>query len=330
MISTVLGELPQEELGFCQPHEHVLVRWGTPGRLNPALCAQDVVCSGREVADYAQAGGRSLVDAQPIGCGRMPVELAHISRASGVHIVASTGFHVRRFYPKEHWLFCLAESELEELFYTELTLGMYQNADSVLAGPVTPHRAGIVKTAWEEEGLSPWKRRLFSAAARAALRCGAPVMVHVEFGPSPQELLEFLTGLGLPPHRLVFCHLDRAMPDGQTARRLCRAGAFLEYDTIGRFKYHNDETERSMIIQLLEEGYGGQLLLSLDITSRRMLAYGGEIGLSYLLKTFLPELGQDGVPQQAIRRMTVDNPAQLLAWSDGSDTSLNRKENSYE
>ncbi|MGO5023521.1 phosphotriesterase family protein [Lawsonibacter sp. LCP25S3_G6] len=311
-ITTVTGDISVSELGFCQCHEHIMLRSGVPATLNPALRADDVGKSSLEVAQYIQCGGTSLVDAQPIGCGRMPEELKRISENTGAILIASTGFHLRRFYPTQHWIHTISETRLEGLFVHELTVGLYENADRTLTGSVLPIRAGIIKTACEGEPLSQDSRRLFAAAARAALQCGTSVMIHTEKGCNPLEVLDYLCGCGVPPQRLIFCHLDRTLPNQYITAQLCKEGAYIEYDTIGRLKYHSDSEEIRFILELLEQGFDRQLLLSLDTTNQRMRSYGGEIGLDYLLKIFLPMLESAGVAREVLHTIMRENPACAL------------------
>lgn len=289
-----------------------MLRQGVPATLNPALQADDVGKSSSEVAQYIQCGGTSLVDAQPIGCGRMPKELKQISEDTGAILIASTGFHLQRFYPTHHWIHTISETRLEGLFIHELTVGLYEDADRTLTGPVLPIRAGIIKTACEAEYLSRDSRRLFAAAARAALQCGTSVMIHTEKGCNPLEVLDYLCGFGLPPQRLIFCHLDRTASDQRITAQLCREGAYIEYDTIGRLKYHSDAEEIRLILELLEQEFERQLLLSLDTTNQRMRFYGGEIGLDYLLKSFLPVLESAGVAPEVLHTIMWENPACAL------------------
>lgn len=115
-VTTVLGEISPEALGFCQMHEHIMLRKGVPASLDPALMADDIEKSTQELLMFRTAGGCTVVDAQPIGCGRMATELAEVSLRSGITIISSTGFHVRRFYPSGHWLFDMTEANLEKLF----------------------------------------------------------------------------------------------------------------------------------------------------------------------------------------------------------------------
>ena len=144
-ITTVTGDIPADALGFCQCHEHIMLRPGVPSSLNPTLQAEDVGKSSSEVAWYLRRGGRSLVDAQPIGCGRMPAALKRVAENTGALLIASTGFHLQRFYPAQHWIHTIAQTRLEELFIHELTVGLYENADRTLAEAVLPIRAGIIR-----------------------------------------------------------------------------------------------------------------------------------------------------------------------------------------
>lgn len=312
MIPTVMGNIPSNELGICQVHEHVMLRRGVPAQINPVLCMDNEEKSRKELVDFRWAGGNALVDAQPVGCGRMPAELSRISRSTGVHIVASTGFYLQKFYPDEHWIHTCSEAKLEDLFCQELTDSMYQNADRVLGGDKIGQRAGIIKTALEGGGLTTCQKKLFAAAARAALICDAPIMIHIEKDSDPLELFTFLVAQGVPPNRLIFCHLDRAIPEETVVHQLCREGAYVEHDTIGRFKYHSDEKEIRLILNLLEAGHQERLLLSLDTTNQRMLSYGGSIGLTYLLNKFWPALRYSGVSEAVERMIMVANPARVL------------------
>ena len=90
-------------------------------------------------------------------------------------------------------------------------------------------------------------------------------------------------------------------------------GAYVEYDTIGRFKYHADEREARLILHMMEKGYRDRLLLSLDTTAERLGRYGGAISLTYLIERFLPRLRAAGVPEEDLLAITRTNPARALA-----------------
>lgn len=312
-IQTVTGPIAPQDLGHCQCHEHLLLAMGTSYTVNPALWFDDVDCSAAEAERYVAAGGGAVVDAQPVGCGRMAWGLAEISRRTGLQILSSTGFHKLCFYPREHWIRTLASDALTHLFLQELQVGMYDDGDDALPRKQTDIRAAVIKTALDRSPLDPRYGVLFQAAAQAALASGRPLMVHIESGSDPLALLEQLLAMGLPPRQLIFCHTDRACDD-DTRLALAARGIFLDLDTIGRFRYHDDAREIELLRQLLDAGHENQLLLALDTTRARLRSYTPDgVGLDYLFTTFLPAMEAAGIPAKTIARLTRENPASAMA-----------------
>jgi len=305
MPLTVLG--PAANPGHMQPHEHIFVR-RTPAAANyPALEISDEEKSLAELISYREAGGSAIVDAQPVGAGRDARALRRLSEGSGVSIVAVTGFHMPMFYAPDDKILAASEDELFERFLRELTVGTEECAEVV---------AGAVKAAIGRDVAVGGFRTHLKAAARAAAAAGAPLMLHTEAGAGAVEAIELCGKLGLPPERVILCHADRQASDFSIHERIADAGCYLEYDTIGRFKYHSDEDEVRLILHMLARGHRDRLLLSLDATAARLSSYGGEIGLDYLLRTFLPMLRQSGVPEADILRMTRENPASAFSRSE--------------
>ncbi len=313
MIQTVLGPIRPDRLGYCQCHEHLFVRKGRPFAVNPAIWMDDPARTVRELEVYRARGGDSLVDAQPVGCGRMAEALAEASERSGVQVIASTGFHKAVYYPPGHWIFSTPAGRLRGLFVGELREGMFADGDEGFPERRTAARAGLVKGALDVQGLDGAYAGWFEAAADACLETGAPLLCHVETGSDPLALVRFLSRRGLPPQSVILCHLDRSHSDPAVHREAARAGAWLEYDTIGRPKYHSDEEEIGLIRRMVDVGFADRILLGLDTTRERLAAYGGAVGLDYLLSVFLPKLRQAGVGEETLGRFMRANPARALA-----------------
>ncbi|WP_333813907.1 phosphotriesterase [Muricomes intestini] len=312
-IVTVTGPIAPEELGFCQCHEHIAMSKGKSWYLNPALRIDDMAKSLEEVRRYKSCGGDSFIDAQPCGCNRMAEELRKLSVKSGVHIIASTGFHKLCFYPDSHWIHFISEAELEEVFVRELTTGMYTDADCTYPSVQSSVKAGIIKTAYDTEELSPRYKKLFRAAASASLKAERIIMIHVEQDTNPILLQDFLLNLGMQPENLMFCHMDRACKDIRIHEDVLKKGSYLEFDTIGRFKYHSDEHEIQIIQSLVDIGYATQLLYSLDTTSDRLMSYNPDaIGLNYILTKFNASLKSSGISEDIIHMLSIENPARIL------------------
>ena len=312
-ITTVLGDIAPGKLGFCQSHEHLTIAGDSPIAGGSERRIDDPEKSCAELELYYAAGGRAIVDAQPLGCGREAAMLAGISEKSGVHIIASTGFHKLSFYPDDHWMHSIGEEELAQIYIHELERGMYLDGDAHIPQQHGSAKAGQIKTAVDTEALSPRYQKLFRIAAEAAKAADCAIMAHIEQNTDPRPLAEFFMKQGLPGDRLILCHLDRAIPDIAIHKEICAQGIYLEYDTIGRPKYHDDEKEAEIILELVNSGYEKQLLLSLDTTRSRLRSYGGFPGLAYILDDFIPLLLKQGLTETHIRNFFIENPASMFA-----------------
>ena len=92
-------------------------------------------------------------------------------------------------------------------------------------------------------------------------------------------------------------------------------GAYLIYDQISKEKYVPDRERVEMLVRLVSEGYGGQLMLAGDFgRASYWTSSGGGPGLTYILWRFVPWLVSEGMPREAARALLVDNPARFFAF----------------
>lgn len=325
VIRTVRGDIQPEELGYCQCHEHLFIAKGISYDKVPSLLMEDLDKTTTELHMYYGKGGRAIVDAQPVGCGRMAKELRLASEQSGVHIIASTGFHKLDFYDKQHFVYQLDQEQLTKLFVEELTVGMYIDKVNGTEVPsiLGEAKAGIIKTASDgrdirvNEDNLPVYKKLFQAAGKAAKETGAPVMTHLEMGKGADSQLEVLTSQGIGANRIIMSHLDRIANEEVRDYQLqvAKSGVYLQFDTIGRLKYHDDASEADLIAFLCEKGYEDKILIGLDTTNERMKSYGGSIGLDYIFDTFKNQLKERGISDDMFQRFTVTNPGNALCFN---------------
>ncbi len=314
-LQTLLGPRDPITLGHSQIHEHIFLRPTPMTEQNPALCMDDFGRSLAELKAYRAAGGDFLADAQPVAAGRDAEMLRALSEGSGVSIAAVTGYHLLGFYPADCWVLALDEDELYQLYRDELGEGILPWSSDSARRPAAPTemRAGFVKAAIPAHGPAGRYAVLLRAAARAAADAAVPLMLHTERGQRALEAIALCNELGVPSRRLVICHADRQAADPAPHEAIAQTGAYLDYDTITRLKYHSDEEEVALILHMLAQGHGPRLLLALDTTAARLSSYGGEIGLCHLLEQFLPRLRAAGVTQADISRMTIGNCRQLFS-----------------
>jgi phosphotriesterase-related protein len=314
-IRTVTGDIAPEKLGFAHCHEHLYT-----GRIRGVRIAKRIILDSyrkslEEARMFYRCGGRCLVDAQPFGAGRDAVSLRNISRETGLHIVASTGFHKTSFYPHNPWVQNAGLKEITDLLVSEITEGMYEYHASDPFKAKSDIRAGIIKLATGDRGLTPLYEKIFSAAAEAHRITGAPIMTHTELSSFGYDQVQFLTRGGVHPEHVLISHMDRVI-DVENNARLAEEGVFLQYDTIARYKYHSDEDELRLIEEMAHRGFGNQILLGLDTTRERMTAYGGNIGLDYIKTTFLPMLERAGIDGEQVQHFMINNPRRALCFAE--------------
>jgi len=309
MIQTVCGPIHKSELGFTHSHEHIYIAKGRDYDRIADLSIENADLSLKELKEFYDCGGRAIADAQPLGCGRDPEVLYKLSQLSKVSIIACTGFHKRVFYPKDHRIFTLNYDALYNIFLSELESGMYEYSDSGFSGFQTQYRAGFIKTAYDCEFESESYQRLFHAAFDAFAVSRAPMMIHIDNGIDMEPLMSWLKSEKANFERIIFCHMDRAVPDFSGHIEVLEMGAYLEYDTIARPTYHSDEAEIALIKSVIREGYCDRLLMGLDTTRQRLKAYGGNIGLTYIKDVFCDKMLNFGMDEKMLNKFFIINPA---------------------
>lgn len=297
-VRTVRGDLEPSALGPTNAHEHVF----QVSPLLPGDELEDPERSALEIAQLAGSGFSSMIDATPIGLGRRPADVRRISESTGVHIVASTGFHRDAHYGEGHPLLALDVADRAALMRRDVGEGMP-------ADP--PVRAGMLKVGIEYWAITSAEHRTLEAIAQVHAETDAPVMVHLEFCTAAHEVLDLLVSLGVPESAVMLAHADRS-PDAGSHLELMARGAFLGYDGMARAKVRSDEELLELTERVVARG-GRNLLLGGDVArASRYVSYGGMPGIAYLGTRYLPRLRRR-IGDRALERILVDAPARLLA-----------------
>jgi phosphotriesterase-related protein len=312
-VRTVRGDIIAREVGLAHCHEHTFILPGPTTRLCPDAVLDDLDKTTAELADFYAVDGRTVVDAQAIGEERAPRLQRLASERSGVNIVAATGFQRAVCYPPEHFRFHQSPDQLAQRMIDEIQVGMaiYRGAEVV---DQTDVRAGVLKFATDYYRIDDEARKVAEAVAAAHLATGAPILTHTEHGTCALEQIELFERLGVVPSVLLISHLDRNL-DLYLHEDVAAAGAYLVYDGISRLEFHSDFQVIQLIRRLLENGYGRQILLGMNMSVRTMWRrYGGGPGITYLANVFLVKLRRAGFTHEMIDMLTTRNPAAALAF----------------
>ncbi|MGW0017694.1 phosphotriesterase family protein [Rhodococcus sp. NPDC003382] len=314
-VHTVLGPVPADELGIVAVHEALL------SVLPGAQHAYDIDFDRAEIfttllgklREFRAAGGGTLVDATGMFHGRDVPLYENLSRASGVHIVASTGlgpenllggyFLTPQTNPPTPW----PAEKFADLFTKEITEGM------VVPRVERRGPAGLVATAANPDGMTATEESLFRGAARAGRDTG--VAVSLRYGKDAVADLDIALDENLAADRIVVGGLDRR--DAVTAgipAEIARRGAYLALDHVGtEDDEHISDTERAALVRdLVDAGLGHRILLSSNATGVAKGHPARDIPFGHVLTGFVPQLTAAGVADDTVQRILTANPQQLL------------------
>ena len=302
-IETVRGPVSGSDLGIVDYHEHVYV---TPPswlhKQDPDFALYDVAKSSEEVATWAAAGGRTLLELTAVDFGRDIRKIREVAdRVGNVHVVATAGYN-RPWY-MGRWLHAVSEDDMVRDTVRDLTVGI----------DGTTIKAGIIKAGSEYNAFNEAARKLFRVAGRAYAETGAPIITHTTGGTMGLEQAEALIENGVPAQRVALSHMDRNVDPAHHAQ-VAAAGVYLGYDCFGKAKYGPDSDLVTLLRFMIDAGHGTQVLIGNDLgRPSYWRAYGGGPGLDYVLTTFVPRLRSEGFTQAEIDMLLVDNPRRFLA-----------------
>jgi predicted metal-dependent phosphotriesterase family hydrolase len=304
-VMTVQGPIPYESLGITDAHNHVwidAVHGAAEG--SPVLNQYDLI--QKELIDYRDKGGRSILDCQPGGCGRDGNKLLMLSKETGINIIACTGFHRKKYYPQNYWLWEANAQAVCDHFCSELEEGLIETVKSPL-----PVKAGFIKIALE----STWAecpQAALEGVASAARDAKALIEIHTEKGALAEKACIYFVDKGVLPQQLVLCHMDKR-PDISLHKALAGLGVLLEYDTFYRPKYNPAANLWLLIEQMVAAGLGDRIALATDMAEAALYHHiGNGPGLASLPGEICDTLKQKSFPESALKQMLGENIARRL------------------
>ncbi len=335
-VMTVTGPVALDALGMTLMHEHILndcsCWWHEPEpdrmhlaeaplspdilwelRQDPFVCKANLALDDEEdaVADlrlFTVEGGRTVVDPTCRGIGRDPAALVRISRATGLNIVMGSGYYLEGSHPLE--FAAMSVEQIADQIVAEATDGL----DGV--------RIGLIGEIGVSSDFTPAELKSLRGAARAQVRTGLPLMVHLPgWFRVAHDVLDVVEAEGVDPARVVLCHMNPSHGDRAYQTSLARRGAFIEYDMIGMDFFYadqqvqcpSDDDAAKGIANLVDAGFGAQILLSQDVFIKMMRTRHGGNGYAYVPRHFLPRLVRNGICREFAGTLLVDNPVRVFA-----------------
>jgi phosphotriesterase-related protein len=268
-----------------------------------------------ELAELAQAGGRTVVEASPIGMRGVTERLPEISRRSGVHLVKGTAFFVDPFVPEPYR--DASAGSLAEVLIGEFEDGIGE----------TGVRAGIIDEIGTSAPVTALEARVLAAAVQAADATGMSIVVHLDpWAKAGLQVVDILADAGADLSRVVIGHLNPTLPDIDYHRAIAERGCVLGYDlcgydivlTPGRFPPYDWETADA-VARLVQDGFGDRVTLSLDTALKTDLRMYGGWGYAHILLRVVPLLAERGLTVEQLASITTGTPTRLLTLASKED-----------
>jgi len=255
-------------------------------------------------------GLRTIIDVTTIDLGRDVEMMKEVSQATGVQIVAATGNHLAVPRPFAD----LPPEVIADLYVREIEVGIEG----------TGIKAGIIKVASDEGGVTPAQEIVLRAAGQASVRTGVPISTHT-WSPDRvgDEQVRILMDEGVDMDRVYIGHSNDDM-DMSYLQGLLRKGVWLGLDRFpgGRrpgTPYWEERTQLTK--QLIDAGHTNRIMLSHDhsvpkaryglAVQEERIKYNPD-GYNFITRNVLPRLMDMGVSEEVINQIMVENPRRFF------------------
>jgi len=317
-VETARGPVDSSELGRTYMHEHLFVLTADMQANYPAEWGDEEARVADAVAQLkalAAQGVRTIVDPTVVGLGRDVARVKRIAeQVPELNVVVATGIYTYESVPfwfrhRGPGLSPSLPEPMVDLFVADITEGIGS----------TGVKAGMLKCAIDEPGLTPGVERVMRAVAEAHRRTGVPVTVHTH--PGTRSGLEAKRVLcdeeGVPPGLVVLGHSGDTT-DVEHLSELAEAGLVLGMDRFGLNHEVSFEQRAGTLVEMCRRGYAGQMVLSQDsscyIDWIEPWARGAMPQWHYLHlgEEVLPWVREQGMSDEDITTMLVDVPRRVL------------------
>lgn len=311
-IMTVLGPITPAQLGVTLPHEHSVVDFlGAEKATTLRHDAEDAFTTILpHLKKLKERGGQSLAECTPNYIGRDVRLLKRLAQATGLNILANTGYYGaagNKFLPKH--AFTESAEQLSERWLAEWL-------DGIDGSGVRP---GFLKLGVGSGKLPDVHAKLVRAAARVHLQSGLAIAVHTGDGDAALDEIRILPEEGVAPSALIWVHAQN--DSGPKQIEAAKLGAWVSLDGYSASE-RNRARYKKFLIELKKEKLLGRVLLSHDHFwsvegeggrgSLKIHSGGAVNAYEAIFTHLLPDLRQSGFDENDIRQLTIRNPAEAF------------------
>jgi phosphotriesterase-related protein len=321
-VPTVRGPVETAELGRTYMHEHIFALTADVQQNYPAEWGSEderVADAVGKLKALASQGIGTIVDPTVVGLGRFIPRIQRIAeQVPELNIIVATGIYT---YDSAPFFFAYRGPALSKMLGTEVPDPMVDmfvtDITEGIAG--TGVRAGMLKCAIDQHGMTPGVERVMRAVAKAHHRTGAPVTVHTY--PESKTGFEVKRVLcdeeGVDPRRVVLGHSGDTT-DCDHLAELARAGFTLGMDRFGINIATSFGARADTLVEMCRRGYADAMVLSqdaacyIDWVDPSLMPFLPQWHYLHIGDEVLPYIREHGVTEEQITTMLVSNPRRLF------------------
>jgi len=320
-VQTALGPVDVSRLGPTLMHEHIFILTADVQQNYPEEWGDDearVAEAVRQLRALAAAGIKTIVDVTVIGQGRYVPRVRRVAeQVPELNIVVATGCYIFDDVPMFFWrrtpeveasLGRPARDVMVDFFLRDITQGIGN----------TGVKAGMLKCAVDEKGLTAGVERVLRAVAQAHAQTGTPITIHThaasQHGPA---ILDVLKDEGVDLSRVVLGHSgDVDQPD--YLQSMAESGLTLGMDRFGIDHSASFRERADLVVELCRRGLADHMVLSHDYSCYLDWFPPGSLNdlhdwhYLHISRDVLPYLREHGIAEDQIDAMLVRNPAGIL------------------
>jgi len=259
------------------------------------------------------AGIGTMVDMTVVGLGRYIPRVKSLAMTTKLNIIVATGLYT--FDEVPGWFAYRPPSAtgnvdiMVELFVKDISEGIGD----------TGIRAGVLKCATDEPGVTAGVERVIRAVAKAHRITGVPISTH-SHAPSRRGLEQqaILEDEGVDLNRVVIGHSGDTT-DIAYLEELIARGSWLGMDRFGLDRRLSFEDRIAVVSEMCARGHHTKMVLSHDVHCFSDRVDGRASTFSqpnwhylHILNEVLPALRSKGVAEDQIHAMLVENPRQIF------------------
>jgi len=321
-VHSVRGAIDSSELGVTLMHEHVFVLdteilqnypedWGVEkSRIADAV---------KRLNELTSRGVDTIVDLTVIGLGRYIPRIQQIARETEINIIVATGVYTYHDAP----LFFHFRGPGTVLDGPELMVDMFvRDIEQGIAD--TGVRAGILKCATDEPGVTKDVERILRATAQAHRRTGVPISTHTHaqsrVGLDQQRIFR---EEGVDLSRVVIGHSGDTTDLGYL-EELIAAGSYIGMDRFGIDTILSFADRVNTVAEMCRRGHAGKMVLSHDaacynhwLPERPLPMMLPHWHYLHIHNDVIPALKQKGVTDEQLHTMLMENPRKIFEKQGG-------------